>query len=146
MLFETLWPKRKERLKVIEGNIERHARLLTENITIEHIIQAKEARILSLQASKDSEDFQAKQKFQALETAICPQMYDERLDWLRRRTSPGTARWLARDHTFCQWLDTGSQSTSLLWLQGIPGAGEFPGTFSPLRAPCAGLQSDVFGY
>ncbi|KAK1765267.1 hypothetical protein QBC33DRAFT_496016, partial [Phialemonium atrogriseum] len=124
IMFETLWPKRKERIKVVEANIERHARLLGENITFEHIRREEEARIKSFAEIRESEVFRGKQKFQALETAICPQMYDDRLDWLRRRACPGTERWLARDQVFSQWMDMGSQLTRLLWLQGIPGAGK----------------------
>ncbi|SPO07054.1 uncharacterized protein DNG_09748 [Cephalotrichum gorgonifer] len=124
IMFETLWPRSKEKLKVIEGNIERHAQLLGSNITFEHIKREADARVSSLKEFRESELARAKQKFQALETAICPPVYDDRLDWLRTRTCPGTAKWLAQDQVFNQWMDLSSQATRLLWLQGIPGAGK----------------------
>lgn len=118
-----VWSRRKEKLGLIEASIERHARLLGENITFEHIRRENEGRINMFEKFQEIDRHRVTQKFQALETAICPWMYDEKLEWLRKRTYPGTAKWLSRDLSFHQWVDVSSQSTTLLWLKGIPGAG-----------------------
>lgn len=130
-MFETLWPKRRESIKVVENNIERHARLLGENITFESIKREHEARLRSFAEYQEAETFRANQKFHALETALCPRMYKDKLEWLSSRTCPGTASWLAREKAFCEWTDVASSSTTLLWLQGIPGAGKFCRVASP---------------
>ncbi|KAL2132803.1 hypothetical protein VTI74DRAFT_3372 [Chaetomium olivicolor] len=124
IMFETLWPKRRDRIKVVEANIERHARLLGENITFESIKREHEARLRSFAEYQEAEKFRADQKFRALETALCPRMYNDKLEWLSNRTCPGTASWLAREEAFRKWIDVSSSSTTLLWLQGIPGAGK----------------------
>ncbi|KAH6845632.1 hypothetical protein B0I37DRAFT_407111 [Chaetomium sp. MPI-CAGE-AT-0009] len=124
IMFETLWPKRRERIAVVEANIERHARLLGENITFESIKREHEARLRAFAEYQEAETFRANQKFHALKTALCPRMYDDKLEWLSSRTYPGTAGWLAREEAFREWMDVSSSSKTLLWLQGIPGAGK----------------------
>ncbi len=109
---------------MVEGNIEKHAKLLDENITFEHIRREHEARIKSFAEIREAESFRANQRFRALEAAVCPRMYDDRLNWLTSRACPGTAEWLKKDEAFRDWLDWSSPSTSLLWVHGIPGAGE----------------------
>jgi hypothetical protein len=125
IMFETLWPKRKEKIKIVEANIERHTQLLRENITLEHIRREHEARTKLFEEFQESEVFRTKQMFQAIESAVCPQMYDDRLYWLQTRVCRGTEIWLARDRVFSQWMNMDSPSPRLLWLQGIPGAGEY---------------------
>jgi hypothetical protein len=38
---------------------------------------------------------------------------------------PGTGQWLLRDDRFQRWFDPSFCSNPLLWLSGIPGAGNF---------------------
>jgi hypothetical protein len=125
VVWETFWPKRRERIRIVEANIERHVRLLSDNVTFEDIRRAEEARAASFREFRDAEAHRSKQRFQALETAINPRMYDDRLSWLDRRMCPGTSDWLGLDRDFCKWLDKSDQTIGLLWLQGIPGAGEW---------------------
>lgn len=124
-MFETLWPKRREKIAVVEANIERHARLLGENITFESIKREHEARLRAFAEYQEAETSRANQKFHALQTALCPPKYDDKLEWLSSRTCPGTASWLEREEAFTKWTDVSSNLTALLWLQGIPGAGKF---------------------
>ena len=123
IVFESMWPKCKDKIKVVEANIERHGQLLREEVTFEHIRLENEHRAKSLKAFQKAEDDQLRQKFQALEMSVRPRLYDDKLDWLRSRTCQGTAKWLAKEDAFTTWLDTSKQSSKILWLQGIPGAG-----------------------
>jgi hypothetical protein len=43
-----------------------------------------------------------------------------------RAQYPGTGYWLLQRRHVQAWLDPNSPSTPLLWLNGIPGAGEYP--------------------
>ena len=69
-------------------------------------------------------EFQESQKFQVLKSQLSPPWYDDRLDWLSNRASPNSTKWLLRETAFQQWIDIENSATALLWLQGIPGAGE----------------------
>jgi len=42
-----------------------------------------------------------------------------------RSEYPGTGQWLLRDDRFQSWFDPSFCSNPLLWLSGIPGAGNF---------------------
>ncbi|KAM7210216.1 hypothetical protein V8F06_014405 [Rhypophila decipiens] len=124
-LFDIVWPKRRDRIKIVEGNIEKHARLIGENITSEHIRRQEEARVKSFEEFREAEEHRAEQRFQALKTSVRPQSYNQKLDFLKRQICPGIAEWLVKDKTFLDWVNIGSQSTTRsLWLQGIPGAGK----------------------
>ena len=103
--------------------MKRHAHLLGENITFEHIRRENEARMNMFEEFQEIDKHRVTQKFQALEATISPLMYDDNLEWLRKRYR-GTAHWLSRDPSFHQWLNVSSKTTTLLWLKGIPGAGE----------------------
>lgn len=47
-----------------------------------------------------------------------------RLDTIRKNY-PSTGRWLLRDQRFRTWYDPQSTTSTLLWLNGVPGAGKF---------------------
>ncbi len=97
IIFEAAWPRCKENINVIASNIDRHSRLIREEVTFEHIRLENQARVKSLEAFRKSDEFQAQQNYQALEVAVGPRFYDDKLDWLRSRMSKDTAKWLARE-------------------------------------------------
>ncbi len=107
-------------------NIERHTTLMRNEVTFKHIKEEYEARAKALSHYDQESEFRASQQFQALKTYASPTLYDERLDWLLNRSCRDSGQWLARDQSFLDWLDMSNQSTRLLWLQGIPGAGRLP--------------------
>lgn len=109
---------------MVEGNIEKHAQLIGENITSEHIRRQEEARVKAFEEFGAAEQHRATQRFQALKTTVRPQLYANKQDFLKRQICPGTSEWLGKDTTFLDWVDIGSQTTRSLWLQGIPGAGK----------------------
>jgi len=123
-MFEALWPKQRDKIALIEGHIRKHADLFNNEVTIENIQKEHEARIATLERFKRQESFEASQKFRALESAVGPPMFDDKLDWLRSRTCDGSARWFLEDPVVKQWQDTSAQLTRFLWLRGIPGAGK----------------------
>jgi len=125
MLFETIWPKQREKIKIVEGHIERHSRLLGDKITYEHIKREHEAREKAFEHFRDEETSRASQRFLALEAAIRPPAYGVRFDGLSNKICDGTARWLEKDAAFRSWIDMSNPSTKLLWLRGIPGAGKY---------------------
>jgi hypothetical protein len=50
-----------------------------------------------------------------------------------RAESPTTGQWLFQDERFRKWFDPDFCSNPLLWLSGIPGAGNTPGEDIDLR-------------
>ncbi|KAH8668654.1 hypothetical protein BX600DRAFT_538673 [Xylariales sp. PMI_506] len=124
LLFESLWPKHKAKVDVVVHNIERHALLMRNKFTLEHIKEEHEARVKALAHSEQTNNFQELQRFQALMNRVSPALYDKRMDWLRNRSCEGSPRWLMQEKCFSDWLDASNRSIPILWVQGIPGSGK----------------------
>jgi hypothetical protein len=121
--FESLWPKHKDKIKVVTAHVERHTLLMRNEVRLEHIRGEHEARLRSLEHFEMTEKSQRRQEYHNIKADISPKLYEGSLDWLHGRVCEGTGRWLMRDTTFTKWLDHSDISTRLVWLQGIPGAG-----------------------
>jgi NACHT domain len=123
-MFEAIWPNQKKKIEVVVSNLQKHAHLMRDEVTILDIKEAQEARVRALAHITETQDFQETQKFQGLKARINPPLYDEPLDWLLNRSQIDGAKWLLRDQIFTHWLDISKRDTTWLWLQGIPGAGK----------------------
>jgi hypothetical protein len=107
------------------NHIERHMLLMRNEVRLEHIQAEHSARLQALQHFERTEKSLLRQDYHTIEAGISPRTYDGKLDWLYGRTCEGTGKWLLKDATFVKWLEPADQSLKILWLQGIPGAGEF---------------------
>jgi hypothetical protein len=125
LLFESVWPRHKTRIELVATNIERHGLLMFNEVSLEHITKAHDARDAALDHYERTRDFQERQDFEAVDTYIRPRLYDDEQDRLRRTYCKDTGRWLQREKTLYNWLDPTDAATRLVWLQGIPGAGKY---------------------
>jgi len=122
--FATLWPPYKGKLEFAGENIEKHGRLLLEEVTLAHISRAQDewtAARKHYDAETEARDYQY---FGIIERHVDPKLYDKRLDELHLSICEGTGSWLLRDDLFKNWLDPTENSVDLIWLQGLPGAGK----------------------
>lgn len=127
VFFESLWPRCRERIRVVEGFLDRHAQLLRDEVTFEHIRLEHQGRADALASFQKIQKVQLRQSFGILQTAISPRLYHDKQDWLRSRACRDTAEWLTKEDDFKKWLDISvSPEKKILWLQGIPGAGKTP--------------------
>ena len=92
-------------------------------VSLEHITEAHDARTAALGHYERTREFQERQDFEAVDAYIHPRLYDRELDRLRRTRCKGTGSWLQKEKVLCSWLDPDDTTTRLVWLQGIPGAG-----------------------
>lgn len=122
--FESLWPRHRDKIKVVVNHIERHTLLMRNEVRLEHIQAEHSARLRALEHFERTERSLQRQDYQAIETSVSPRKYEGKLDWLQGRTCEGTGKWMMKDAIFVQWLDPTESTLKLLWLQGIPGAGE----------------------
>ncbi|RYP49270.1 hypothetical protein DL768_004993 [Monosporascus sp. mg162] len=116
-VFESLWPKHKDKIEAVRQNIERHSHLLRNDVQFEHILQEREAVLRS-------EGSHRRQEFWAIKTDISPIDHGKRFDSIKAQRCEGTGKWLLNDADFAKWLDPSNHELRLLWLQGIPGAGK----------------------
>ncbi|RAL06527.1 NACHT domain protein [Aspergillus homomorphus CBS 101889] len=114
-----------KKLDVVVGNIELHATLLRNKVTLVDVTEAQQARTKSLEQFAAIQTLQNRQRYTGLKGQIAPASFDERLDWIRNRSVPGCAKWLFQDASYKKWSDAmPPPANPWLWLQGMPGAGK----------------------
>lgn len=106
---------------------------MRNNVRREHIIKEHDARRQALEHFEKMETNAVRQEYNAIQTYISPVSYDDTLNRVEGRVCDGTGKWLMKDGVFHKWVDATDVSTRRLWLQGIPGAGEFGPPHVPFR-------------
>lgn len=64
-----------------------------------------------------------REEFHRIKTDASPKVYNEQFLKLQGRVCKGTEKWLWDNPEFQKWIDMSLISSRILWLQGIPGAG-----------------------
>ncbi|KAI0379623.1 NACHT domain protein [Hypomontagnella monticulosa] len=123
-LFESLWPRYRERIKLVMTHIEGHVRLMRNEVQLEHIQREHEARLRQLEHFEKMERDNLRGEYERIKTGISPKSFDDTFYRLSGQTYEGTGKWLLEDAAFTKWLDISDSSSRVLWLQGIPGAGK----------------------
>lgn len=108
---------------MIKTHIERHTRLMRTEVRMEELHLEHDMRLKELQHFKDTERSRRQQEYNAIKANVNPATYDDRLDGYHSHVCEGTGKWLLEDSVFKRWLDQADQTTRVLWIQGIPGAG-----------------------
>ncbi|CZR60110.1 related to NACHT domain protein [Phialocephala subalpina] len=124
IIFEAMWPKQRDKIRVVMSHIERHTSLMRNEVRLEHIHEEHKARLEALEHFERTERSHRRQEYNAIKESISPRTYEEQLDRIRARICEGTGRWLLRDATFTKWLKESQKPAKPIWLQGIPGAGK----------------------
>jgi len=92
-------------------------------VNLGNIIDEQTYRANVLDKHQRDQEFQERHDFEAVQSYFSPRIYDEELDRLQYNSCPKTGNWLEKEQDFCDWIDSSNNSTRLLWLHGIPGAG-----------------------
>ena len=98
---------------------------MRKEVRLEHIREAHDARQNALDHFERIERSNKRQEYDTIRAIISPKLYDDKLYLISSRTCEGTGKWLLKDPGFIKWLDVVDESVKFLWLQGIPGAGQF---------------------
>lgn len=123
LFFEAMWPKCGNKITIIMNNIERHAGLISSEVTLANILDSQEARAEAMAKYKRDEEFQQRQDLATVRQLLSPKLYDEELEKFRKLRSPNSGKWIESDDTFNSWFSSGNTSERVLWVEGIPGAG-----------------------
>ncbi|KEY74072.1 hypothetical protein S7711_02661 [Stachybotrys chartarum IBT 7711] len=122
--FESVWPKQRDKIKVVADHVERHTALMRTEVRLENIRLEYDIRQRTLEHFEKTHRSNRQQDYNVIKTDILPKFYDDKLNWIHGRVCEGTGYWLLQDDMFNKWLDFTNTSTKMLWLQGIPGAGK----------------------
>ncbi|KAK8054923.1 hypothetical protein PG993_000150 [Apiospora rasikravindrae] len=121
-LFQTVWPTHYDKIKVVMSQVERHTRLLRNEVRLEHIEREHEARLRAMVHFEEEQIRRQLEEFHRVKTDASPNLYSEQFRRLQSRACKGTEKWLLDDPTFHKWKDMSSTTSNILWLQGIPGS------------------------
>ncbi|RMJ16009.1 hypothetical protein CDV36_004314 [Fusarium kuroshium] len=145
VVFEALWPSRRDQIKVVTKHITRHRELMRTEVHLEEIRAADEARQRELEHFARTEENTIRQEYFTLRAHVSPKTYDDDLYRHHAAVCDGTGKWLFRDQLFKDWADYSKGSTRILWLNGIPGAGKTLLASSVIRhTQCLGLTLFAF--
>lgn len=122
--FERLWPKVGALISEISSHISRLGLLMRTEISVENIHQEYEFRKTALQSFRSQARDIRRQEFSRIKTSRKPREYDETLYELRGVRSSGSGNWLFSSQDYKNWFDRSQSGSQILWLKGIPGAGE----------------------
>ena len=130
MLLKSMWPK--DTFGIIKQNIEKHKGLIDREVRIQTIKESREERYEALKKHQEERD-EALKRYQEerdyreldrLERNIPPQDYEPILNNVQSRHCAETGKWIFSDPLFKSWLSAGKEAKQrLLWLAGVPGAG-----------------------
>lgn len=115
-VFDSVWPRHKDKIGVVVSSIEQHCLLMTDEVTLENISGAYRARVEDMKRWQRQFEFHERQDFKSVEDYISPRLYDDELDRLQRTICERTGRWLQREKTLKKWIDTSDESTKVVWL------------------------------
>ena len=110
----------------VAKNLQRSKELLIQSASVTHFQEAQEARLLLTQecnAQKERhEQHQRLAVISWLSHISCDLLHAELQE--TRQRFPDTTRWIFDTAQMCEWLRKDDSSSLILWLCGIPGAGE----------------------
>ncbi|KIW32934.1 hypothetical protein, variant [Cladophialophora immunda] len=124
LYFESMWPKYGNKITIIMNNIERHAALISNEVTLTSIQDAQAAYAEALKTYERDGEFQRRQDFATVQQSLSPRLYDDDLETFRKRRSPDSGKWIEKNGDFSAWLNTSNKTKQILWVEGIPGAGK----------------------
>ena len=127
VFFECLWPRYEGIFDTIKKNIEMHKGIIDREVKIEMIRESREARDETLKRQQEERDTR---ELDRLERNIPPHDYKTLLKKVQRGHCAETGKWIFSEPLFRFWLNAGSNETKqrLLWLTGVPGAGNLSAT------------------
>jgi hypothetical protein len=126
-LFRAQWDSSKVKFDRIVENFQSHNRLLESQASLLEFAEHRKSVVEREEKYRREKDDECRRKRRAVH------------DWLNAANStdhqenythesgkyPGTGKWILRDSLIGAWSNPSIMTTSLLWLNGIPGAGEY---------------------
>ena len=125
-IFDRLWPKHLANIEELGRHLDRLSRLMSTEIRLEHIQDEYEFRKQAMITFKAQAANIRRQEYDRIMTSLSPCTYDKILYHLNLNRCQGTGSWLFQSQIFLEWMeDSWEEARRILWLKGIPGAGEY---------------------
>ncbi|KAK8078503.1 hypothetical protein PG996_004673 [Apiospora saccharicola] len=109
-------------LTQIQSRMSKHKALLTEEVTLENILKARDSRQYEQDENRRIRQHEDSQLFHGFLNILKIDMYDSQVEALRKPFPATLDGWLLNNEEFKKWAHPLDKKGSSLWLQGIPGA------------------------
>lgn len=111
----------------ILDRLARHADLVDSEAAASNFDAAHSFRVLARHEFQEAQTERRKRTFRQTKEWLCPLSFEQDLQRCEDTLAdcPNTGQWFLGCGKFTSWLDSDSTS-SILWLSGIPGSGQFP--------------------
>ena len=125
-IFDAAWKTFRTEFEHLLKNLRRHKGLVENQASLIEYEQSQAARLLAQSAFDEFEKAETDRRRVALEGKLQPanSIIDQEMAADTRREYPNTGRWILERPLMKDWIKPENESTSILWLSGIPGAGE----------------------
>ena len=125
-MFRATWNHFDTTFKSTLSNLQRHQQLVKNRAALVEYQNAKSARAQALKAYEHQEEYEMARRKTLLLSWLSAA--DSRIDQERgvdaRRETPQSCQWLFGEDKFRAWADPLVTCSPLLWINGMPGAGE----------------------
>jgi hypothetical protein len=127
-MFRATWKDFKSRFQHILDNLRRHKELVESQA---NLLQIQESRALRVQFqdlfATTQRTERENQRLAVMNWLSSADAYlDQEGAAMARHDYPGTCRWIIEKPELKAWYDPEDSLVRLIWLNGIPGAGNFP--------------------
>jgi hypothetical protein len=125
-LFQATWKTFRSRFKPLLENLRRHKGLVETQASLYQFEEVQRLRVIAeaeFCGLREAEDLRRHSTVQDWLSAANVEE-DQEIKSSVRAEYLGVCRWILDDHRVQDWLDLNLHSSRLLWINGIPGAGE----------------------
>lgn len=129
VLLEALWPQFRRKLEIIQSNIDNNKIVMTSNVTLEHVLQSQQHRLIAIQKYEQAKEFQDNVNLKLLSDMMsspsCQSTLRKAIQTSSFRTGDVTGKWLFDSTKYDTWLNGDDSKWRCVWIHGIPGAGMY---------------------
>lgn len=118
VLFEAFWPKKADIISQIQGRMTKHKHLLTDEVTLENIIQARNGRLREDEENRRIREHDDHELFRRLMADLRINMYDSEVETLLRPYSLTLDGWLLGNKDYKTWSNAHEHGSSSLCFKG----------------------------
>lgn len=133
-IFKSVWKNHKTRYQSILDSLQRHSKLLAEQANLLHIGQSQfhiqtyendlNEMFRRLDLQEDDELAKKQQSVLQWFSAASTTSTDHEDSRRVRETSAGNGSWILENEKANNWMELDPPDRSILWINGIPGAGK----------------------
>jgi len=123
-LFHAVWRSFDAEFREILRNLREHRALIESQASIIQYTEIMRTQEIARNNFENQMKEESRRRRDVVLQWLSPAKYEIDQETYTRARHPGTCQWIFKNNRFQSWFDPIFSSNQLLWLTGIPGAGE----------------------